>query len=246
MKYYPKKKWGQNFLIDDNIVTKIINILGNTTNLNIIEIGPGKGALTKKINSLKIFGFEIDPVLCEKLEINQIKNLICINEDILKVDLESYKFNKVIGNLPYYISSQIIFKFLNYDSWDLAVFMIQKELADRITSENGSKQYGRISVMLQACCNVKIEFNVSPNCFFPKPKVSSSIISLKRKKSNDFSFKKLEKVVKKSFSQRRKKLKNTLTEINNYTQLSSYYEKRPEMLSVDEFIEISNIIEFDN
>ena len=112
MKFYPKKKWGQNFLIDDNVARKIVKILGDTSKSNVIEIGPGNGALTNLINSKNIIGFEIDPILCRNLKDNQIKNFTCINQDILEVNLENYKFDKVIGNLPYYISSQIIFKLL--------------------------------------------------------------------------------------------------------------------------------------
>ena len=244
MKFYPKKKWGQNFLTDYNIAKKIVKILGDTSKSNVIEIGPGNGALTKIINSKNIIGFEIDSNLCRNLKNDRIKNFTCINQDILDVDLESYKFDKVIGNLPYYISSQIIFKLLKNDLWDVAVFMVQKELADRIISNSGSKQYGRISVMIQACCDVKKEFNVSPNCFFPKPKITSSILTFKKKEIQNFNFERLEKVVKKCFSQRRKKIKNTLKEINNHNELNEFFENRPEMLSYDEFIKISNIVEF--
>lgn len=244
MKFYPKKKWGQNFLIDDNIARKIVKILGDTSKSNVIEIGPGNGALTNLINSKNIIGFEIDPILCRNLKDNQIKNFTCINQDILEVNLENYKFDKVIGNLPYYISSQIIFKLLKNNLWDIAIFMVQKELADRITASEGSRQYGRISVMIQACCDVKKEFNVSPNCFFPKPRITSSILTFKNKKIQNFNFDILEKVVKKCFGQRRKKIKNTLEEITNHIELNEFFENRPEMLSSDEFIKISNIVEF--
>ena len=120
--------------------------------------------------------------------------------------------------------------------------MIQKELADRIISKEGSKQYGRISVMIQSLCIVKKEFNVSPNCFSPKPNVSSTIISLKKKNKNDFDYQKLEYVVKKSFSQRRKKIKNTLTQISDYVELKDYLNKRPEQISVKDYIKIASSI----
>ena len=120
--------------------------------------------------------------------------------------------------------------------------MIQKELADRIVSKEGSKQYGRISVMIQSICKVKKEFNVSPNCFFPKPEGQSTVISLKKKTRKDVDYKNLQEIVKISFSQRRKKIKNTLKEIINYSELESFFEKRPEMLSIEDFIQISNTI----
>ena len=120
--------------------------------------------------------------------------------------------------------------------------MIQKELADRIISKEGSRQYGRISIMIQSICQVKKEFNVSSNCFFPKPDVESTVISLQKKELKQFDYKKLEEIVRISFSQRRKKLKNTLNAIVDYAELEKFSDKRPEMLSVDDFICISKII----
>tara|TARA_B100001142_G_scaffold81055_1_gene81923 strand:- start:178 stop:918 length:741 start_codon:yes stop_codon:yes gene_type:complete len=238
----PKKRWGQNFLNDPNITKKIINLLGDITNEEILEIGPGNGALTKQIYAKKITAIEIDNELCNNLEKIETSNLLIINENFLKTNLNDISFNKVVGNLPYNISSQIIFKILNHPHWNKAVFMIQKELADRIISKEGSRQYGRISVMIQSICTVKKEFNVSANCFFPKPDVQSTVISLEKKKLEQFDYKNLEQVVRTSFSQRRKKLKNTLSTIVDYNELEKFSDKRAEMLSVDDFIQISKII----
>ena len=238
----PKKRWGQNFLNDPNITKKIINLLGDIADEKILEIGPGNGALTKQIYAKKITAVEIDKELCNNLEKTETSNLLIINENFLKTNLNDISFNKVVGNLPYNISSQIIFKILNHPYWNKAVFMIQKELADRIISKEGSRQYGRISVMIQSICSVKKEFNVSANCFFPKPDVESTVISLEKKKLEQFDYKNLEQVVRTSFSQRRKKLKNTLSAIVEYSQLEKFSDKRPEMLSVDDFIQISKII----
>ncbi len=239
---YPKKKWGQNFLVDPNIIKKIIHTLEIKSKDQILEIGPGKGALTFSIKAQKVFALEIDKDLCDLLSRKKQKNLTIINEDILKTNIEKLKINKVVGNLPYNISSQIIFKILKNNNWDTAIFMIQKELAERIISKEGSKQYGRISVMIQSLCDVKREFNVSPNCFSPKPNVSSTIISLKKKKKIVFDYDKFEYVVKKIFSQRRKKIKNTLTQISNYDELRNYTDKRPEQISVEDYIKIASQI----
>ena len=239
---YPKKRWGQNFLIDPNISNKIINILNCSPSDTILEIGPGKGALTENIKAAKITAIEIDSDLCTILKHKNLKNLEILNNDILKANLNNIKFNKVVGNLPYNISSQIIFKLLSLACWSKSIFMVQKELADRIVSKEGSKAYGRISIMIQSLCSVKKEFNVSKNCFYPKPDVTSSIISLERKKSVNIDYRKLEDIVRISFSQRRKKIKNTLSNICNYKELEHFYEKRPEMISVKDFIEISKII----
>ena len=238
----PKKRWGQNFLNDPNIAKKIINLLGDITDEKILEIGPGDGALTKRIDAKKITAVEIDKELCNNLEKIDNSSLFVINEDFLKTNLGNISFNKVVGNLPYNISSQIIFKILIHSNWNKAVFMIQKELADRIISKEGSRQYGRISIMIQSIYQVKKEFNVSSNCFFPKPDVESTVISLQKKELKQFDYKNLEEIVRISFSQRRKKLKNTLNAIVDYAELEKFSDKRPEMLSVDDFIYISKII----
>ncbi len=238
----PKKKWGQNFLIDPNISKKILRTLNSKSNETILEIGPGKGALTSLINAKKIIAIEIDENLCKLLSKQKIPSLNIINDNFLKIDLKNIKFDKIVGNLPYNISSQIIFKILNSDNWTKAVFMVQKELADRIVSKEGTKQYGRISVMIQSMCKVKKEFNVSSNCFFPKPDVASTIISLENKQKGDFDYQKLEYIVKKSFSQRRKKIKNVLIQVSEYKELSEYYDKRAEQLKINDYIKICSII----
>ena len=152
------------------------------------------------------------------------------------------KFDRIVGNLPYNISSQVIFKILNCNEWTKAVFMVQKELADRIASKEGNKQYGRISVMIQSMCKVKKEFNVSSNCFFPKPDVTSTIISLRNKKNLKIDNQKLEYIVKKCFSQRRKKIKNVLIEISEYKELGEYFDKRAEQLKIKDYIKICSTI----
>lgn len=238
-----KKSWGQNFLIDHNTINKIINIIEPNNKDNILEIGPGHGALTKKLLDLSnnLYAIEIDPMLCESLKTNY-SNLNIINKDILKWKDDDIKCNKIVGNIPYNISSQIIFKFLN-KKWDTMVLMVQKELANRIISPEGSKEYGRISVMVQNFCKVEYVCDISKNVFHPKPKVDSGILKFNRINTNididNFSL-----FIKEAFKQRRKKLKNNLKNICDYKLIKDYGEKRPEEISPKRYLILFNKIYF--
>jgi len=240
-----RKKWGQNFIQDQNIIKKIITVINPEKNDRIIEIGPGKGALTEHlVNLKKITAIEIDPLLCSYLKGKIDSRLNLINDDILNIKLDNYSnYNKIIGNLPYYITTPIIFKFLDNPFWDEAVFMVQKEVADRIVAIPGNKIYGRLSVMTQVKANIKKEFNISKNIFYPKPKVDSSLIRITIKKSNNVKdFDMFSKIVKESFGKRRKMLKNSLKDIVPISAYIDYINKRPEQLDVNDFIQISNNI----
>ena len=234
-----KKKWGQNFLIDKNIIKKIIKIINPSSNNCILEIGPGSGAITLNlIQKVKeIHAIEIDPLLYKQLKEKEIKNLILYNEDILKWKNNHNKYDTIFGNIPYNISSQIIFKFLNSDNWGSMILMLQKELAHRIVSKHNNKEYGRISVMVQTFCDVKIKSEISKNVFHPKPKVNSSILKFKRKKTRidieSFSY-----FIKQCFKQRRKKIKNNLKNIFDINILNELSEKRPEQISVKSYIKL--------
>ena len=236
-----KKSWGQNFLIDNNTINKIISLINPQNNDTIIEIGPGHGALTDKLckKCKKIYAIEIDPLLCEKMKEKKIKNIKLFNEDILKWNYNFKKNNgiKIVGNLPYYISSPIIFKFLKYNYWETMTIMVQKEVAERITSNNNTKNFSRISVMCQTFCDIKYNINVSRNSFYPKPKVDSAIITLKKIKRNieinDFS-----EFIKKAFSQRRKTLKNNLKKHIKLEKIKEYGQKRPQELTVQDYIKL--------
>jgi len=238
-----RKKWGQNFLQDPNTIHKIIDQIEPQSDDVIIEIGPGQGALTfelaKKVN--KIYAIEIDPFLVKYLNEFSIPNLKIINNDILDYDLNQFEKNiKVIGNLPYNISSPVIFKFLNWNGWSKIIFMTQKEVAERITSLHGNKKYGRLSVMAQVLSNVEILFDVPNTVFYPKPNVNSSILKFEpnKIKINNVDF--FSKIVKQSFSQRRKILRNSLKQFFTEDELNNFSEKRPEQLSIQNFISISN------
>ena len=248
----PKKKIGQHFLSDDNIAKKIIDLVNFKNYRHIIEVGPGMGALTDHLvySAKKLTLIEIDNECIEYLEKKYLnKNVEIISANFLKYDLKNFKNNEVliIGNFPYNISSQIIFKVIeNRDIVSSLTGMFQKEVASRICSDSGSKTYGILSVLTQLFFDVKIHFDVSPNVFNPKPKVNSSVLSLQRKKSIniDCDEKLLFKIVKLSFQQRRKKIKNSLKKLDipEIILEDSIFEYRPEQLSSSEFVKLTQII----
>ncbi len=243
---YPIKKLGQNFLIDNNIVNKIIASFELTKSDRVLEIGPGTGALTKQISKTvsNVTAVEIDTKLCKSLSNEVSCNTELINKDILKLNIEDLKINKIVGNLPYYITTPIIFKFLQSNiKWEKMFFLIQREVAQRIISGPGSKAYGRLSIMTQIYSEAKILFNVSPNCFYPIPKVESSLIQLsKLNKYNISNYKVFADLIRSVFNQRRKKLKNTLPKeilINNNID-KDLLDKRPEDIHIHEYVKLIN------
>ncbi len=236
-----KKSWGQNFLIDPNTISNIIDLIDPRKEDIILEIGPGHGALTYKLTKQckELYAVEIDPLLCKELNKKKIDNLILFNEDILKWDYNNNKNVKIkiAGNLPYYISSPIIFKFLKYDYWESMTIMLQKEVAERIVSKYNTKNYSRISIMCQTFCEVKYEMNISKNSFHPIPKVDSAIIKLIKNKS-DINIKDYSSLIKKSFSQRRKTLKNNLKKHVDLKNIEEYNLKRPQELTIKDYINL--------
>ncbi len=215
----PLKRFGQNYLRDNNILNKIIDEIYPSEKDLIVEIGPGTGALTSRLaeSDAEIVGVEIDKRVKEDLT-EKFPSIKFYNEDFLKMDLSRIFSSgdrklRIVGNIPYNLTSPIIFKLLEnvnivYD----AVFMVQNEVAKRITSSPGSKDYGILSVLLHYFSEVKYCFKVSPNVFFPKPKVYSAVIHIFIKESalNEEIKKTFIKVVKASFGKRRKTLKNSL------------------------------------
>ena len=240
-----KKSWGQNFLIDENIIKKIIKIINPNENSTIIEIGPGKGALTIPISKIakKVYAVEVDPLLYEFLKTKNIKNLCLYNEDILKWNFDGNhdKNVTIIGNLPYYISSPIIFKFLNTNYWKDMIIMVQKEVGKRITSKHKSKDYSRISVMCQTFFKTKYICDISKNVFIPKPKVSSSILSFQRKKTT-INIEKYSAFIKIAFSNRRKTIKNNFKKHIDVELLNGFKNKRADEITVDEYKKLFNKI----
>ena len=235
-----KKSWGQNFLIDKNTINKIIEIINPKIDDNILEIGPGKGALTIPLSKLvsRINAIEIDPLLFKFLEIKKITNLSLINDDILNIDLHKYKdTTKIIGNLPYYITSPIIFKALENKYLNKMIFMVQKEVAERISSKPNNKNYSRISVMIQTFCNIDLKYSISKNVFHPKPKVDSCIIKLNKKGTN-LDLKEYAVFIKAAFRQKRKKIKNNLNGIINEDGLKILGDRRAQDINIEEYINI--------
>ena len=235
-----RKSWGQNFIIDQNTINKIISIIDPNKNDIIFEIGPGKGALTIPLSNIvsQINTVEIDPLLVQYLKNENITNFSIINQNILDTNLN--KFNnstKAIGNLPYYITSPILFKMLIKTNIKKMIFMVQKEVAERIVANNSNKNFSRISVMIQTFFNVELKCNISNNVFFPKPKVDSSIITLNRK-TTDLDINKYSIFIKESFKQKRKKLKNNLKTIINLEGLKLIGDRRAENITKDEYIKI--------
>ena len=250
----PKKFLGQHFLIDDNISKKIVEAINFQKFKKVIEVGPGKGALTKHLLHIKdmLTLIEVDKESVEFLNSEfQEENLNIIEADFLKFDMGStYPLENdilIIGNFPYNISSQILFKSIdNHKSISGLIGMFQKEVAERIISKNNCKQYGILSVKTQLFYDTKILFNVSPNVFFPKPKIDSSVISLTRKKNLnvDCDLGLLDKIIKLSFQQRRKKLKNSLKRLDIQENIleDSIFELRPEQLTIEEFVKLAKKI----
>jgi len=250
MTFAPKKYFGQHFLKDSQKAKQIVSFLNIDECNRIIEIGPGKGALTQFLISVKadIKLIEIDSEAIDLLK-NQFSNIEIIHADFLKLDLNSIPWKKysIIGNFPYNISTQILFKILEHrDSIKEVVGMFQKEVAERICSETKSKKYGIPSVLTQAFFKCEKLLDLEENEFNPPPKVKSSVIKLRRNNVRDLGcdYKKFVEIVKTSFSQRRKKIKNALKNFTNFSDsnLDHISSKRAEELSVSEFIELTNII----
>ena len=238
MREFFKKSLGQNFLIDKNIIKKIVNLV-KISEKNVVEIGPGEGALTSEIinkKPKKLILIEKDFNLVKKLKkkYSKYKFIKIYHSDILKFNVEK-KFNKnsiIFGNLPYNISSQILVKFIKFKIWppnyNDIIFMFQKELGEKIIGKYPSKNYGRLSIISNYRLNVIRKFLISPNSFFPKPKVNSMVVHFQPKKSDllDISkILKLEKITNILCSNKRKMInKNiqkilTLNEINSISDL---------------------------
>jgi 16S rRNA (adenine1518-N6/adenine1519-N6)-dimethyltransferase len=258
---YLKKSLGQNFLIDKNIVKKISNLI-DIKDKNILEIGPGKGFLTDQILSKKpksLIIVEKDNLLSKYLKQKYEKNrLVTIyNNDILKFDLDKkLKRNTIIfGNLPYNISSQILVKVIrlkaNIKRYSALIFMFQKELADRIVGEFGTSNYGRLSILVSYKLNIIKKFNVSPNCFFPKPKVNSSVLYLKPHNLTNYKIKNiqnLEKITNILFSNQRKMINKGIKKIFDKEKKIKLIKNldlnsRPSELNPDKYYEITEIFE---
>jgi 16S rRNA (adenine1518-N6/adenine1519-N6)-dimethyltransferase len=251
----PKKSLGQHFLKDNNIANKIVESLDQNSK-NVLEIGPGTGILTrfliKKKYNLKLVEIDNESVLFLINQLGIDENII-IENDFLKLDLQKVfggnNFS-IIGNFPYNISSQIVFKILEYRTMVSEMCgMFQYEVAERICESEGTKKYGILSVLTQAFFDVELLFEVSNHLFIPPPKVNSAVILFKRKQviNLDCDEKLFFKIVKLSFQQRRKTIRNSLKKINlsNNLREDSIFDNRPEQLSVNQFVKLTKLVQGD-
>lgn len=258
-KFDYKKNLGQNFLQDKNIIDKIVNAPDYGDNNLVIEIGPGAGALTKELLKKvdRAILYEVDTRL-EKIlnkELSTFVNYELIFDDFLNrdvnKDISKYDFDNlyIVANLPYYITTPIITKIINDKiPTNEIVIMIQKEVADRFSAKPGSKEYGQITVFLNYFFDIDNVCNVSKNCFFPKPKVDSAVIKMKRKESNDYikNFDVFNRLVKDSFRFKRKTIKNNLIGYdldiisNILTKYGFDINTRSENIPYNVFVEIAN------
>lgn len=267
----PRKSLGQNFLKDKNIAEKIVGLSDIKPEDHVVEIGPGEGALTgiilKRTGNLTAIEYDKRSVnlISEKFPNSQFPNFRIVNKDIREFDYSKFSFDidakiKVIGNIPYNISSDIIFQILeNINIIDSAVLTIQKELAQRIVAKSRTKDYGILTVARDLVAKAKISFHIPPTAFFPKPAVTSSVLLIEPKEESIEikEYNKIMKLVRAAFNNRRKTLRNSLRshlerqfpasvdDFITYAQLneSDYFRKRAEELTTLDFIKLQSTIE---
>ena len=255
MIFFFKKKFGQNFLKDSTTLNKIISI-ENIRDKFVIEVGPGAGALTKLIlreKPKKLIVIEKD----KSLEYNLIKikqshpyNFEFLIDDVLFFDFTKLCEKKILifGNLPYNIASSLIINLVKLNNiFEYMVFMVQKEVADRFVANVSTKAYGRLSVLIQLQSEVKRIFDVSPEKFFPKPKVFSTVIRIKPKTDYKFEYKKLDILLKNSFKHKRKTLKNNLKDFTENSEEKIINcgidpNLRPQDIKPEEYLRLSKYL----
>lgn len=251
----PKKFLGQHFLKDLQVAQDIANTVDACPELPILEVGPGMGVLTQflmtKERPLKVVELDFESVAYLRENFPALGNNI-IEQDFLKMDLDQLFEGKpfvLTGNYPYNISSQIFFKMLDYkDLIPCCTGMIQKEVAERMAAGPGSKTYGILSVLIQAWYRVEYLFTVHEHVFNPPPKVKSAVIRMTRNETQELGCneKLFKQIVKTTFNQRRKTLRNSISPIldkTNPLMADPIFNKRPEQLSVQEFINLTNRVE---
>jgi 16S rRNA (adenine1518-N6/adenine1519-N6)-dimethyltransferase len=242
-----KRSLGQNFLIDNNVATREVQYAKISKEDIVLEVGPGSGILTRLLaeKAKKVIAIEIDEKIIRNLKDKLPNNVELIHNDILKVDFDTLtKFNKIVSNLPFQISSPVTFKFLEY-SFTLAVLIYQKEFADRMNAFPGSKNYSRLSVGVYYKAKCELLETIPKTCFKPQPKVDSCAVRLIKRKTLPFivideSF--FFELTKNLFNHRRKKIKNILNNLYRIHDDLPFLEKRVEELTPEQIGELSNIL----
>ena len=244
-----KKKFGQNFIIDPKIVEKIAR-LSDAQDRNIIEIGPGIGALTEQLLMIAkyVTAYEIDKDCIKVLDeqFHDKDNLTVIDKDFLTTtseEIEATQASHCVGNLPYYITTPILFHILeDLPSIRTITIMVQREVADRFNAQVNTKDYNALSIILQTLCDIKMVMKVPPNVFHPAPNVDSAVVQLIRKDVDQASLKPFFALVKKGFVQRRKTLTNNLKDVPNIkailNELNLSESIRAEALTLDQWRQI--------
>lgn len=255
-KIVPLKKYGQNFLIDKNIIGKIIAEINPQKDDTIIEIGPGQGALTQHLLNKcdNFFAVEIDGRAIEKLQ-SEMDSLKIIKGDFLKLDLTEFATEKqkirIAGNIPYNITKPIVLKLIeNRSIINDAVLMVQYEVAKKLTAEISDDEYGILSVLMKYFTSTEICFKVSPGVFFPKPKVSSAVVHISFKPESgleqNFDNNLFIKVVNAAFGKRRKTLKNSLSNSifrqYNFSNSGVDLTRRAEEISINDFVKLTRAV----
>lgn len=253
-----KKRLGQHFLTDLSIARRIADTIDVCPGIPVLEVGPGMGVLTQylleKNHPVKVVEIDEESVAYLRKNLTQLKDDNIIPDDFLKMHLDrifSGEEFMLIGNYPYNISSQIFFKMLDYKEYiPYCSGMIQKEVGERLAASPGSKAYGILSILIQLWYDVEYLFTVDENVFSPPPKVKSAVVLMKRNGRTDVGCDEalLKKIVKGTFNQRRKKLRNSIQQIvgkESAILADPILDKRPEQLSIEEFIELTRKIEKD-
>ena len=252
-----RKRFGQNFLHDQQVIDRIIREIAPTSTDHLLEIGPGQGALTEQLadSGATVDCVELDRDLVEHLrhQYRNYDNVHIHQHDILKFDLNDLELSdkrvRIIGNLPYNISTPVLFHLLKYyEKIEDMSFMLQLEVVERMSASVGDKDYGRLSLMLQYFCQAQKLFDVPPQAFTPQPKVNSAIVRLTPHKALPITVKDtdcLKVVVRTAFNQRRKTLKNSLKTLISDSELSDLeidMTLRPEKLTLTDYVKISDAI----
>jgi len=249
-----KKSLGQNFIHDENFLKKLNKLIVSSSNTNIIEIGPGKGALTEHLirkKYKKMILIEKDSSLLKYLDKYKNKRTSIINKDALDFNLHDLNISKnsiIVGNLPFNISSQLLVKWTKFNYWppfyQKMYLMFQKELGDRIIAKEDSKTYGRISVLTQSRFSIRKLLIAPSGIFNPKPKVDGIVLEFSPiKKYKDIEIKKLEAILNKAFLHRRKKIRTSLNEYKDILELNNFnLDLRAENLTTADYCRLSKLI----